>query len=130
MSRRTLSLIPLTLLGLAACGGSGSSDVTAPADADVVVRAKAGIVWDQKSYTATADAGTLVVTLINDSSQPHNLHIVDANDNDIDKAVKSPAVQQSGDSKTATFTLQPGTYRIVCKVPGHTSTMDADLVVN
>lgn len=129
MTRRTLSLIPLALLGLAACGGSNSSSTTAPADADLVVRAKPGILWDQKSYTATATSGKLVVTLINDASQPHNLHIVGADGNDIDTSAKAPAVQQSGDSKTTTFSLLPGSYRIVCKVPGHNA-MDAPLTVS
>ncbi|MGB8859725.1 MAG: plastocyanin/azurin family copper-binding protein [Ilumatobacteraceae bacterium] len=129
MTRRLLPLIPLTLIGFAACGGPRSSSVTAPADADLAVRAKSGIVWDQKSYSASATDGKLVVTLINDGSQPHNLHIVDSDGNDVDKSTKAPSVQQSGDSKTATFTIAPGSYRIVCKIPGHTG-MDAPLTVN
>jgi len=129
MIRRLSPVITLALLGLAACGGSNSSSTTAPANADLVVRAKPGILWDQKAYTATAKSGKLVITLIDDASQPHNLHIVGADGNDIDTSTKAPAVQQSGDSATATFSLLPGNYRIVCKVPGHNA-MDAPLTVS
>ncbi len=128
MSRLTASLLTVAVLGLAACGGGGKSTTTAPADADAVVRAQASVEWDQSSYTATATDGKVVVTLINDSSQPHNLHIVDGDDNDVDKSAKEPEVSKSGDTATATFALAPGEYRVVCEIPGH-SNMNSTFVV-
>ncbi len=128
MSRLTAPLLTVALLGLAACGGDAASATTAPADADAVVRAQAGVEWDQSSYAATATDGKVVVTLINDSGQPHNLHIVDGDNNDIDKSAKEPEVSRSGDTSTATFTLAAGEYRVICEVPGH-SNMNSKFVV-
>lgn len=128
MFRLTAPILTVALLGLAACGENSSSDTTAPADADAVVRAQAGIEWDQSSYTATATDGKVIVTLINDSSQPHNLHIVDDDKNDVDKSAKVTEVSQSGDSSTSTFTLAAGEYRVICRIPGH-SNMNSKFVV-
>ena len=128
MSRLTAPLLTVAVLGLAACGGDTESTTTAPADADAVVRAQASVEWDQSSYTAAATDGRVVVTLINDSSQPHNLHIVDGDDNDIDKSAKELEVSKNGDTSTATFALTPGEYRVVCEIPGH-SNMNSKFVV-
>ena len=128
MFRFTAPLLTVAILGLAACGENSSTDTTAPADADAVVRAQAGIEWDQSTYTATSTDGKVIVTLINDSGQPHNLHIVDSAKNDIDKSVKELEVSQIGDSSTATFTLAPGEYRVVCEIPGH-SNMNSKFIV-
>ena len=92
------------------------------------MRAQAGITWDQSSYTATSDGGKVTVTLINDSGQPHSLHIVDSDNVDIDTSAKEPAVSQSGDLATSTFTLPAGEYRVVCRVPGHSS-MNSKFIV-
>jgi plastocyanin len=125
---KLLSLSALALVGLAACGGGSSSATTAPADADVVVRAQPSIQWDAASYTATSHDGKVVVSLIDDGSTPHNLHIIDSNDNDADPKAPKMGVDSKGDEVTGTFSLAPGTYRVVCKIPGH-GNMKATLTV-
>ena len=113
-------------LSLAACGGSGSSTpATVPADADVVVRALDGVVWDKDAYTATAENGEVTIYGVNDSGIAHNLYVKDASDATLGDYIDLP-VRGSDDMKT--WKLAPGEYRIVCLVPGHQN-MDSLLVV-
>ena len=111
----------LAMVALASCGGSPNTapPATAPANSDLVVRAKPAISWDQSGYAAASHNGTLIVTLVNDSGYVHNLHIVDGNGDDIDKSAPKLGVRKMGDESTGTFTLTPGRYTVVCKVPGH-----------
>ncbi len=124
---KTRILVPVLLasgLGLAACGGgSSSSDATVPADADVVVRAVDGLKWDQDTYAATA--GDVLIATINDSGQPHNLHISDATNTELPVALDIPS---RGSVATGTYTLSAGTYTLFCTIPGH-SNMRATLDV-
>jgi plastocyanin len=124
-----LPVLAVSALALTACSGSDASPATAPADSDVVVRAQAAISFDQKAYSATSHEGRVILTLINDSSQPHNAHVVDGNGDEVDSSTKAPSVSGKGDEATATFSLAPGQYRVVCKVPGH-GNMDSKLTVS
>jgi plastocyanin len=119
MTRTAAPLFALSLLALAACGGSSNSTTTAPANIDVTVRAKAAVAFDQPSYTAASTAGKVVIALINDSGLPHNLHVVDGNGKNVDPNAPKVRVSNSGDLAFGTFSLDPGSYRIVCTVPGH-----------
>jgi plastocyanin len=122
MHRIAAPLFVLSLFALTACGGNGTSATTAPANVDLTVRAKAAVAFDQPSYTAALRAdGTLAIALINDSSLPHNLHVVDGDGNDVDKNAPKVRVSGNGDESNGTFHLDPGAYRIVCKVPGHSN---------
>jgi plastocyanin len=125
-TRRLLPTIVLAagLLGLTACGGgSSSSGNTAPADADVVVRAVDGIAWNSKQYTATA--GEVSIYGVNDSSVAHNLYVLDESEAVVGDFIDLP---KRGADGTRVFTLEAGTYRIVCKIPGHTN-MNSELTV-
>jgi plastocyanin len=119
MTRTAAPLLALSLLALAACGGSDKSTTTAPANVDLTVRAKAAVAFDQPSYTAASTAGKVVIALINDSGLPHNLHVVDGNGKNVDPNAPKVRVSGSGDQAFGTFSLDPGSYRIVCTVPGH-----------
>jgi plastocyanin len=129
IARITAPLVTLALVGLTACGTDTASTTTAPTGSDLVVRAQPSITWDKSAYTAASHDGTVVVTLIDDGSVTHNLHIVDDNNKDADPTAKELVVQNSGAEATATFHLAPGTYRVVCFVPGH-SNMKAPLTVS
>jgi plastocyanin len=114
-------------LSLAACGGSGSSTpATVPADADVVVRALDGVVWDKDAYTATAENGEVTIYSVNDSGIAHNLHVQTADGTGIGDFIDLPA---RGSDGTKTWKLEPGDYRIVCLIPGHQN-MDSLLTVS
>jgi plastocyanin len=117
--------IAVGLTGLAACGGGATTGGTVPADADVVVKAIDGVAWDQKSYEATPTDGNVTIYVENDSSIAHNMYVLDANDK-----VQGTYVELStkGSHDTRVLPLAPGTYQIVCKVPGHNN-MNASLTV-
>ncbi len=119
-------LVALGLFGLTACGGSTRSTTTAPAAADVVVRAQDGIRWNATEYTASAADGAVTLFAVNDSTIAHNLHIVDADGNDIGAPIDLPTKGASG---TDELELAPGEYRIICKIPGHSGTMDSALTI-
>ena len=125
MRTRLLSpaLIASTIV-LAACGGGSSSDSTLPADTDVVVTAVEGLKWDAPTYTAPAGQVSFAVT--NRSSQPHNLHVLDASNTDLGMVLDIPS---RGDTDTGSLTLQAGTYTLICTIPGHAN-MKATLTVN
>jgi len=126
MTRPFTLLLSLGMLGaLTACGGERSASTTAPDDVSLEVRALDGLVWDAKSYSATAVDGTITVFTVNDSSLPHNLHVFDANGADAGRPIDLPT---RGSSGTAEFSVVPGEYRIVCTIPGHTA-MDVPLIV-
>ncbi len=121
------SVFPAVIVGiisLTACGGSGSSSPTTPVDADVVVTALDGIKWDKADYTATA--GEIVIAAKNESSLPHNLHIIDPDGVELSTNL---TIGSKGDVKTATITVVSGTYKLICTVPGHTN-MKSTLTVS
>ncbi|MBI5088689.1 MAG: hypothetical protein HZB15_07475 [Actinobacteria bacterium] len=114
-------------LALSACGGggdSGGSDSTTPPDADVVVRAVDPLSWDKKDYTATA--GSVTIAAQNDSSQPHDLRVVDPAGTQLPLDLSIPS---KGDVDTGTLTLDAGAYTLICTIPGH-SNMKATLTVS
>jgi plastocyanin len=117
-----LVLVPV----LAACGGgsdSGSSG-TLPAS-DVQIVAVDGIAWNAASYTATAADGTVAILGRNESSLPHNLHLIDSSGTQVREFIDLPS---KGDAEVVDFALAPGDYTVVCLVPGH-SNMKATLTV-
>ena len=127
MSKRlALPLAALGLVALSACGGGSTTNNTVPADADVVVRAKDGVMWDAKSYTATATDGKVTIYAVNDSAITHNMYVLGAGDAVIGTHID---LAKKGSDGTAVYDLAPGEYRIVCKVPGHSS-MNSTLTVD
>ena len=129
MKFRTLVAVPFIALSLVGCGssasGSGtSSGATLPANT-LVVKAIEGIAWDAKSYVATPVDGKVNIAIENDSSLPHNLHLLDAENVDVGLELKA---QNRGDVHTDSYTLGPGTYQVICTIAGH-GNMKATLTV-
>ena len=124
---RLAAFAAASLLLLAACGGGSDSGTpaTAPADA-LVVKAKDGIAWDAKTYSATAVDGKVTIFGENDSPLAHNLYVLDGSDKVIGSHIDLP---KKGSNGTLVFDLAPGTYKIVCKIPGH-SNMNSSLTVS
>ncbi len=127
MKFRTLLLVSFVALSVVACssggGGSGSGE-TVPANATVVTAIE-GIAWDAKTYTAASVDGRVTLALKNDSSLPHNLHLLDAEN--VDQGVALD-VKARGDTHTLSYTLAPGTYQVICTIAGH-GNMKATLTV-
>ena len=90
-----------------------------------LIKAIEGIAWDAKTYTATAVDGKVTISLRDDSSLPHNLHLLDSDNADMGIALN---VEGRGDVHTDTLALKPGTYQVICTIPGH-GNMKATLTV-
>jgi plastocyanin len=65
------------------------------------------------------------IAIKNDSSLPHNLHLLDSNNVDVGLALSA---QNRGDLKSDDYPLAPGTYQVICTVAGH-GNMKATLTV-
>jgi plastocyanin len=127
LRRAALAFLATGLLAVtAACGGDdgGAATTTAPVDADLVVRAVPSIRWDASSYSV--DAGEVTILLQNDDSVRHTLVVLDG---DTRVGGLQLEVNRRGDSDSGTVTLEPGTYRIFCTVPGHQN-MNSELIVS
>ena len=124
MRRRPLPILALVLalvLGVAACGGDdddggsaapaatdgsggGGTSLTLTADPD------GALAFDTTELTASA--GEITITLVNDSTMPHNVAI---EGNGVDEV--SDTISES--TTDLTVTLEPGEYTFFCAVPGH-----------
>ena len=109
---------------VASCGGGGDSEPAPVVDADLVVTAVPTIRWDAEAYTAPA--GEITLALRNEDSVRHTLVVLQGDEvvDDVELAVN-----RRGDVDTGTITLEPGTYRLFCTVPGHQN-MNSELVVS
>lgn len=128
MRFRTLLAVPfvaLTVVGCSSSDGGSGRGATIPANATVIAAIE-GISWDAKSYAATATSGRVAIAVTNESSLPHNLHLVDAESVDVGLDLK---VENRGDTDTASVALAPGSYQVICTIAGH-GNMKATLTVN
>lgn len=99
---------------VASCGGSSDSTPTTAVVADVVVIAESGIRLDQSSYTATS--GSISIAYVNNDTIRHTL-IVDKDGTKVSGFELD--VSKKGDTDQGTVTLEPGSYQLLCTVPGH-----------
>ena len=128
MRFRTLLVVPFVALAVAGCGssdGGSGGGATIPANATVITAIE-GIAWDAKSYTATAVDGKVNIAVTNQSTLPHDLHLVDADSVDVGLDLK---VDKKGNTDSASVALAPGTYQVICTIAGH-GNMKATLTVN
>jgi len=110
-------LIATVLVGaLTGCGGSSTSAPTTPVVADVVVSAVSGLRFNQTSYTAAS--GDVSFAYVNADTIRHTLVVVQDGTKVAGFELK---VSQKGDLDSGTVNLTPGTYELLCTVPGHQS---------
>ena len=125
MRFRTLLAVPFIALTVAGCSsGSGGSSATTPANATVITAIE-GIAWDAKSYTATAVGGEVTISLVNNSSLPHNLHLIDPEAIDVGLVL---VVQGRGEVDSDSYPVPANTYQVICTIAGH-GNMKATLTV-
>ena len=125
MKFRTLVAVPFLALSLVGCSsGSSSNGGTAPANATVITAIE-GIAWDAKTYTATPVNGKITLALRNNSSLPHNLHLLNAEN--VDQGVALD-VKGRNDVHTLDYSLPAGVYKVICTIAGH-GNMKATLTI-
>ena len=121
---RTIALLAVPALALVSCGGSSAPTETLPANLDLVVTAVPSLRFDAAKY-GPVKAGEVTIGYDNKDSVRHTLII--AKDD-----VKVPnfklVIPEKGSVDSGSVTLQAGTYRLICDVPGH-SNMRATLTV-
>jgi plastocyanin len=131
MTRRLISIVALTLAGLAlaACGSSSNNDTsTAAAPASTGAAAAGGQTLNGTvgpGFTISMDktsvaAGTYTL-VVDDQGSIHNFHLTG------DGVDVKTDVAGTG-KKTFTVTLKPGTYNFVCDP--HSSQMKGTLTVS
>jgi hypothetical protein len=123
--RRLFAPAGLAMILLAACGGESAPPETVPAGA-LEINSVSGIRWEKDTYAATATNGVVLIATINKSSEPHDLHIKDANKVENPVNLDTP---KNGDVASAEFRLEPGVYTVFCTITGH-GNMVADLTVD
>ena len=118
------TLAAVAALALSACSSGGASTpATVPADVGLEVDAGPGIKFGSTEYTATA--GAVKVAYVNHDAQPHSLAIVAADKTTLPGLLR---VNANGQVDVGTYNLVPGTYRLLCLIPGHDN-MRATLTV-
>ncbi len=73
---------------------------------------------------ASVPAGAVTFMIKNTGPSPHNIAVAKAADASKQKGMTGKAIKESesidgGKSGTLTLDLQPGTYQVVCTIPGH-----------
>lgn len=105
-------VILLVALVVAACGGGGQQgggqQTAATGAATVNVTEKE---WTIQFATSSIKAGTVKFVIKNDGAVEHSFVIQGAN-------VEVDSIQ-AGQSKEVTVNLKPGTYTVLCNIPGH-----------
>jgi hypothetical protein len=117
---------PGTGSSAASTASTAASSTVPDSAATVDVKAVEGVAWDKKAYTATAKDGKVTINGSNISSIAHNLYVVDAAGTVIGDFINLPT---KGSKDARVLPLAPGTYHIVCKVPGHNN-MNSTLTVS
>lgn len=118
------ALLALPLVALAACGGSSAPAETLPANLSLTVTAVPSLKFDAASY-GPVKAGEVSIGYVNKDNVRHTLII--AKDDTKVPAFKL-VIAENGSVDSGTVTLEAGTYKLLCDVPGH-SNMKATLTV-
>jgi plastocyanin len=116
---RAATALTLVALPLAACGGGSSTSSGDATNADVTVVGQ-NIKYDKPEYVTTA--GTKKIALVNKDSVQHTVTLVEEGNKEV-------VSSNGGQTKVGTIDLKPGSYTIICTVPGHAG-MKATLKVN
>ena len=126
MRFRILALVPFVALTLVGCSSSAGGTAMPVPPGATVIKSEQAITWDAKSYTATPVDGKVTIVLRNESSLPHNLHLLDADNVDMSISLN---VEGNGDTRSGSAALKPGIYKVICTIPGH-GNMKATLTVS
>ncbi len=114
---QTRFLIPVLLLGLAACSSPAATDApgSAAPSSDAMSISVADFMIDPSEIEVAGPTVTFDVT--SDGPTPHNFSVR----NGADEVVMATADLSVGDTETISAALEPGTYTIFCSLAGHES---------
>lgn len=121
-SRRTAALVTALVL-LAGCGDDDTADQQAASSGGegVVTVVAQDVAFGAATYEA--DAGTVELEYVNEGVIQHSLLIEGVDDFRL-------AVDSRGDTDRGSVELEPGSYVLICDIPGHEQAgMVADLEV-
>jgi uncharacterized cupredoxin-like copper-binding protein len=110
----TVVMIVLVAVLAAACGRGappGGGPPPPPPGGGPTAISVAEKEWSITLATPTVKAGRITFTITNSGAIEHNFVIVQTKF-EVDAT-------QPGKSKSGTTTLKPGTYTIICNIPGH-----------
>ena len=111
--RKCLLALPVVILF--ACGGGGSTAATpVPASTSEAVTLTE-TEFSIAPATLRLKAGTYVFHTVNGGKVPHDLHVVDADGNEL----AASKVIAAGGSADVQATLKAGAYTMYCAVDGH-----------
>lgn len=110
-TRRLVAVVPtLAIAFLAACGGGGGGSTTTTAGGPVTSVSGKEFSFDPATLTATADTA-FTVEFTNAGTIEHDFTIEGQESDKI--------LVKAGEKGTATFTLEAGSYKFFCAIPGH-----------
>jgi len=108
-----VGFVLLAAVGLTACGGGGGQPGGGGAPAGGAPAGQVSV--SEKEWAIEIPqqiaSGSVTFNVKNDGAVEHNFVIQEAN-------VRLDGIQP-GQAKTLTVTLKPGTYTVVCDIPGH-----------
>ena len=126
MMRSSRALVSAVALGalLASCGGGEAGPAETVPPGAFVIKAVNGLKFDAENY-GPIPSGEVTLGLVNDDSLRHTLIIAEGDSKIPNFKLE---VNKKGDVDSGAVTLDPGTYTLICDVPGH-GNMRATLTV-
>lgn len=102
---------------VSACGGGGGSQPPSGSPPTGPTTGGATVTISEKEWTisgqpATIKTGSIKFVIKNEGTIEHNFVVKELNQ-------ELAASIQPGQSKDASVTLKPGTYTLICNIPGH-----------
>ena len=129
-----VAMVALAIFGLAACGDTNTAQptpvtgeavetpvVSQPQQPTFVPKERGNSVqitlreWAIVPNNLGIPPGEVEVTVVNEGDQPHNLTILQGET----EIARTPDFTKTEGPKTLDLDLAPGTYRMICSIPGH-----------